>query len=178
MFTFVQAEEEKPDVMQVLFLKLGIKALSNEIITTKEQSSTNSIKLETIEKRLDTIEKNMEILLQFVNSKEVIKNNEENVFNKDVQVENNDSETLYTIQLFTAKKQKSIDNFFNQLQPYFQKQIKVYSINNFLVMRFGAEKLKQNLYESVSKLKDSGLKDIFIVQISQKSWSNAATLEN
>jgi len=175
LILFLNAEDEKPDVMQVLFLKLGIKALSEEIGTTKNQSSVNSEKLDTIEKRLDNIEKNMEILLSFVNSREVITSNKDDVMHKALKTEDIKSDTLYTIQLFTASKKKSIEAFINKLPRQIQKKTRIYKINNYLVIRYGAEKLKINLYESVNELKNSGLKDVFIVKISEKSYSNSTT---
>lgn len=167
------AEDEKPDVMQVLFLKLGIKALSEEISTTKNQSSVNNVKLDVIEKRLDNIEKNMELLLGFVNSREVLKNNKDDAMQKALKTEDIKSDTLYSIQLFTASKQKSIKEFINKLPQQIKKQTRIYNINNYLVIRYGAEKLKKNLYESVNEFKNSGLKDVFIVQISKKSYLNS-----
>lgn len=174
----IQAEEEKPDVMQVLFLKLGIKSLSNEISSTKEQSSVNSKKLDGIENRLDNIEKNMEVLLSFINSHEVVKSNENSALGKFIENSEKDSDTLYSIQLFTAKKKKSIKNFFLKLPLEIRAKTRVFSINDYLVIRYGAEKLKENLYDSIRKIKDSGMKDIFIVRISQKSWSNSTALEH
>ena len=170
---FLGAEDEKPDVMQVLFLKLGIKALSEEISTTKNQSSVNNVKLDAIEKRLDNIEKNMEILLGFVNSREVLKSNIDDSMQKALKIEDIKSDTLYSIQLFTASKQKSIKEFIDKLPQQIRKQIRIYNINSYLVIRYGAEKLKKNLYKNLNEFKDGGLKDVFIVQISEKSYSNS-----
>jgi len=178
LILFLHAEDEKPDVMQVLFLKLGIKALSEEISTTKKQSSTNSVKLDIIEKRLDNIEKNMELLLGFVNSREVIKNNKDDTMQRALKIENIKSETLYSIQLFTASKQKSIKEFIHKLPQQIKKQTRIYNINNYFVIRYGAEKLKKNLYEIVNEFKNSGLKDVFIVQISEKSYSNSSAFRD
>ena len=175
LISFLHSEDEKPDVMQVLFLKLGIKALSEEISTTKNQSSTNSVKLDTIEKRLDNIEKNMEILLGFVNSREIVTSNKNDVIHNALKSENRSSDTLYSIQLFTASKKKSIEAFIHQLPIQFQKKTRIYKINDYLVIRYGAEKLKRKLFESVNELKSIGLKDVFIVEISEKSYANSTT---
>lgn len=70
-FSLATADEEKPDIMQVLFLKVGIEALSNDINGLYSKSKINSIELDKIEERISNIENNMDVLINFIDSQEL-----------------------------------------------------------------------------------------------------------
>jgi len=165
----------EPTILEELTDEIGIGAMAQKLEVQKSQSDTNSKRIDELSSRLKLMNEKMQDILNTLTNKNVndTKKHSKIVVSRPKNVINNSSKVIYTIQIYSSYDRDSAVIFFNRLPEFMRKEIKLYKIGNYYVLRYGSEAVRSDLSAAKKHMIELGYKDVFSVKTSISRFNAA-----
>jgi len=166
---------DKPTILEELTDEIGINSMAQKLEVQKKQSDTNTKRINELSNRLKLMDEKMQDILNSLSSKKVnAPTKPHNIAVKAPRnIINNNSDIIYTIQIYSSYDKDSAIVFFNTLPEFMRQGIKLYKIGKYYVLRYGSQKIRSDLSSAKKQMVQLGYKDIFSVKTSMKRFNNA-----
>jgi len=168
----------EPTILEELTDEIGIEKMAQKLEIQKSQSDTNSKRIDDLSNRLKLMNEKMQDILNTLTNKNINDTKEHStlVVNSPKEVINNSSKVIYTIQIYSSYDRDSAVKFFNKLPEFMRKEIKLYKIGSYYVLRYGSEEVRSNLSAVKNHIVELGYKDVFSVKTSISRFNSAEVL--